>query len=67
MGVVPVPTVVDETHVNEAALALQVHILTVALFCVIYISLHCCSFGETYNEIIVTCVPNHLKESVLSH
>lgn len=24
MGVVPVPTVVDESHVNEAALALQV-------------------------------------------
>lgn len=29
MGVVPVPTVVDESHVNEAALALQVWVLCV--------------------------------------
>lgn len=46
MGVVPVPTVVDESHVNEAALALQVWGATCSVSCAIVHLTRCCLFAR---------------------
>ena len=52
MGVVPVPTVVDESHVNEAALAWQVCAAHTTVFSV-GVTHHCgfCNFEEIFDEI----------------